>query len=129
MTPRHLLSVADLGLDGIDEVLRLADTFVEVGRRPIPKAVSYTHLDVYKRQDMTRTIRTGRARDLGPELARVASVVLAAQDAGLCAVRDGVAAAEVDRACREVVDAAGFAELFMHGTGHGVGLDLSLIHI
>ncbi len=37
MTPRHLLSVADLGLDGIDEVLRLADSFVEVGRRPIPR--------------------------------------------------------------------------------------------
>jgi len=37
MTPRHLLSVSDLGLDGIDEVLRLADTFVEVGRRPIPR--------------------------------------------------------------------------------------------
>ncbi|HUC13254.1 MAG TPA: Xaa-Pro peptidase family protein, partial [Acidimicrobiales bacterium] len=49
--------------------------------------------------DMTRTIRTGRARDLAPELARVAAAVLAAQDAGLCAVRDGVAAAEVDRAC------------------------------
>jgi len=74
--------------------------------------------------DMTRTIRTGRGRDLVPELARVASVVLAAQDAGLCAVRDGVAAAEIDRACREVVDAAGFSELFVHGTGHGVGLDI-----
>jgi aspartate carbamoyltransferase catalytic subunit len=37
MTPRHLLSVSDLGLDGIDEVLHLADSFVEVGRRPIPR--------------------------------------------------------------------------------------------
>jgi len=74
--------------------------------------------------DMTRTIRTGRAGDLSPELARVASVVMAAQDAGLCAVRDGVAAAEIDRACREVVDAAGYSELFVHGTGHGVGLDI-----
>ncbi len=74
--------------------------------------------------DMTRTIRTGRASDLPAELARVASVVLAAQDAGLCAVRDGVGGAEVDRACREVVDAAGLSELFVHGTGHGVGLDI-----
>lgn len=74
--------------------------------------------------DMTRTIRTGRGSDLPAELARVASVVLAAQDAGLCAVRDGVGGAEVDRACREVVDAAGLSELFVHGTGHGVGLDI-----
>jgi aspartate carbamoyltransferase catalytic subunit len=34
---RHLLSVTDLGADGIEEVLRVADAFVEVGRRPIPK--------------------------------------------------------------------------------------------
>lgn len=74
--------------------------------------------------DMTRTIRVGPARGLDPELRRVASVVLASQDAGLCAVHDGVPAAEVDRACREVVEAAGFSELFVHPTGHGVGLDI-----
>ena len=50
--------------------------------------------------------------------------VLASQDAGLSAVRDGVRASEVDRACREVVEAAGLGELFVHGTGHGVGLDI-----
>jgi aspartate carbamoyltransferase catalytic subunit len=36
MSARHLLSIGDLGAEGIDEVLRLADTFVEVGKRPIP---------------------------------------------------------------------------------------------
>ena len=51
-------------------------------------------------------------------------MVLASQDAGLSAVRDGVRAAEIDRACREVVEAAGMGELFVHGTGHGVGLDI-----
>ena len=34
---RHLLSVSDLGSEGIEEILRVADAFVEVGRRPIPK--------------------------------------------------------------------------------------------
>jgi len=34
---RHLLAVADLGAEGIEEVLRVADAFVEVGRRQIPK--------------------------------------------------------------------------------------------
>ncbi len=33
----HLLSVADLGREGIDEVMRLADSFKEVSARPIPK--------------------------------------------------------------------------------------------
>jgi len=34
---KHLLSIADLGLDEIDEILRLTDSFVEVSERAIPK--------------------------------------------------------------------------------------------
>ena len=34
---RHLLSVADLGLDGVEEVMALTDSFVEVSGRSIPK--------------------------------------------------------------------------------------------
>jgi aspartate carbamoyltransferase catalytic subunit len=34
---RHVLSVTDLGRDGIDEILRLTDSFVEVSERSIPK--------------------------------------------------------------------------------------------
>jgi aspartate carbamoyltransferase catalytic subunit len=37
MTRKHLLSIADLGLDEIDEILRLTDSFVEVSERAIPK--------------------------------------------------------------------------------------------
>ena len=33
----NLLSVRDLGADGIDDILRLTDTFVEVSRRQIPR--------------------------------------------------------------------------------------------
>ena len=35
--PRHLLSIADLGAEGIDEILRVTDSFVEVSERAIPK--------------------------------------------------------------------------------------------
>jgi aspartate carbamoyltransferase catalytic subunit len=34
---RHLLSIADLGRDGIEEVLSVSEAFAEVERRPIPK--------------------------------------------------------------------------------------------
>jgi aspartate carbamoyltransferase catalytic subunit len=34
---KHVLSVADLGRDGIEEILRLTDSFVEVSERAIPK--------------------------------------------------------------------------------------------
>jgi aspartate carbamoyltransferase catalytic subunit len=57
MTARHLLSVADLGAEGIDEVLRLADTFVEVGRRPIPRVPALRGKTVVTTffEDSTRT--------------------------------------------------------------------------
>jgi aspartate carbamoyltransferase catalytic subunit len=35
--PPHLLSIADLGRDGIGEIMRLSDAFAEVAERPIPK--------------------------------------------------------------------------------------------
>jgi Xaa-Pro aminopeptidase len=44
--------------------------------------------------------------------------------AGVAALAPGVACSDVDRACREVIGAAGWAEQFVHGTGHGVGLDI-----
>ena len=36
-SPQHLLSITDLGADGIAELLALTDNMVEVNRRPIPK--------------------------------------------------------------------------------------------
>jgi aspartate carbamoyltransferase catalytic subunit len=37
VSPSHLLAVEYLGADGIDEILRLTDTFVEVSARPIAR--------------------------------------------------------------------------------------------
>ena len=73
--------------------------------------------------DMTRSVAVAPG-EVDPQLQKIASVVLASQDAGLCAVRDGIRASEIDRACREVIEAAGMGELFVHGTGHGVGLEI-----
>jgi Xaa-Pro aminopeptidase len=72
--------------------------------------------------DMTRTAVVGDPTD---EQAELLAVVTEAQALGVAAVRAGVAAAEVDLACRERIEAAGWGDQFTHGTGHGVGL---LIH-
>jgi Xaa-Pro aminopeptidase len=74
------------------------------------------------RSDMTRTICVGAPDD--PELCRMLEVVSASQQAGVDLVKAGVKAAEVDRACREVIEKAGWGEAFSHSTGHGVGLDV-----
>jgi len=54
---RHLLSVADLGADGIAEVLRLTDSFVEVSGRAIPKVPALRGKTVVSLfyEDSTRT--------------------------------------------------------------------------
>lgn len=72
--------------------------------------------------DMTRTVCIGEPAS--PTLARMVEVVTASQAAGLAAVAAGKAASEVDCACRTVVTEAGWADAFVHGTGHGVGLDI-----
>jgi Xaa-Pro aminopeptidase len=71
--------------------------------------------------DMTRTYLVG---DVDPELARMTREVARAQLAGLAAVRAGVTAGDVDRVCRDALRDAGLAELFVHSTGHGVGLQI-----
>ncbi len=74
------------------------------------------------RSDMTRTFWLG-GEPTG-EMARVFEVVRESQAAGVAAVRAGVGAKDVDTVCREVIGAAGWADRFEHGTGHGVGLDI-----
>ncbi len=72
--------------------------------------------------DITRTFAAGEP---GEELRRVYDVVLAAQLAGLAAVRAGAHGRDdVDAAARAVIEAAGYGERFGHGTGHGVGLEV-----
>jgi len=71
--------------------------------------------------DMTRTVSVG---DPGPDASRLWEVVHASQQAGRGAVAPGVACAAVDRASREVIEAAGWGDAFSHGTGHGVGLEI-----
>jgi Xaa-Pro aminopeptidase len=71
--------------------------------------------------DMTRTYVVGEVDRRQQE---VYDLVLEAQLAGLAAIRPDVAAADVDEACRAVFRAAGYEDWFIHGTGHGVGLDI-----
>ncbi|MDQ3145581.1 MAG: aminopeptidase P family protein [Actinomycetota bacterium] len=71
--------------------------------------------------DMTRTVMVG---DPSPTQRRMLEVVAESQAAGVASVAAGTTCAEVDRACRDVIVAAGWGAHFVHGTGHGVGLDI-----
>lgn len=71
--------------------------------------------------DMTRTVGISRVAD---EQRSIYSAVLEANEAGLTAVRAGRPCVEVDLAAREVLQRRGYGELFTHGLGHGVGIDV-----
>ena len=72
--------------------------------------------------DMTRTVCVGEpATDTAR---RMVEVVAQSQRAGVAAVRGGVEAKTVDQACRTLIADAGWADAFLHGTGHGVGLEI-----
>jgi Xaa-Pro aminopeptidase len=71
--------------------------------------------------DYTRTLATG---ELDAELSEAYEVVLAAQQAGLEAIRAGVTGKDADATARAVIDGSPFAGAFGHGLGHGLGLDV-----
>jgi Xaa-Pro aminopeptidase len=70
--------------------------------------------------DVTRTVAVGEAPR---ELPHVHEVVLEAQEEAFRTVAPDVPAQEVDRAARRVIERAGYGDLFVHRTGHGIGLD------
>lgn len=71
--------------------------------------------------DMTRTFVLGAAAAWQRE---IYLLVAHAQQAGREALRPGAQLCEVDAAARGVIAAAGYAEQFGHGLGHGVGLQI-----
>jgi Xaa-Pro aminopeptidase len=71
--------------------------------------------------DCTRTWATGALDD---DLAELYETVRRAQQAALDAVRPGAEGKALDAVARDLIDAAGHAEHFGHGLGHGVGLDV-----
>jgi Xaa-Pro aminopeptidase len=70
---------------------------------------------------MTRTLVLRSAADWQRE---IYALVTAAQAAGRAALAIGAEVVAVDRAARDVIAAAGHAEHFPHGLGHGVGLEI-----
>jgi Xaa-Pro aminopeptidase len=71
--------------------------------------------------DMTRTVALGEPAAWQRE---IYELVAAAQRAGVAAAVPGAETAAVDATARDMIGAAGHAEHFQHGLGHGVGLEV-----
>lgn len=70
--------------------------------------------------DMTRTFFYKSVPEEGK---KVYETVLAANLAGIAAVKPGNKLSDVDKAARKVIEDAGYGEYFTHRTGHFIGLE------
>ncbi len=71
--------------------------------------------------DMTRTFMVGKP---SIKQRKIYGVVEAAQESAFQKIQDGVKAAEPDTVARNIIKKAGYEEFFVHGLGHGVGLEV-----
>ena len=71
--------------------------------------------------DSTRTYSLGEPTG---DVAQRYEVLQRAQAAAVAAVRPGVTAEQIDAAARDVLAAEGLSEVFVHRTGHGIGLSV-----
>jgi Xaa-Pro dipeptidase len=69
--------------------------------------------------DITRTYCLGTPSD---EMKRIYEAVYQANAAARAISAPGVTCGAVDKAARDVIEAAGYGEFFTHRTGHGLGL-------
>lgn len=72
--------------------------------------------------DMTRTVWFGQTPSA--TFSQIETAVMTAYDTALRAVQNGASADAVDGAARSSIRRAGFADHFIHTTGHGVGLTI-----
>ena len=73
------------------------------------------------RSDITRTVVVGKP---STKQFKMLNLVLEAQQKALRSIRAGSNAKEVDATARRVLASRGYDKYFLHGLGHGVGLDI-----
>ncbi|MCS7112733.1 MAG: M24 family metallopeptidase [Nitrososphaerota archaeon] len=73
------------------------------------------------RSDLTRTFLLGSFKQ---KYGHLLEAVYRAKRRALDTLETGVSSREVDRAARDVIVDLGYGEFFIHGLGHGVGLDI-----
>ena len=71
--------------------------------------------------DMTRTLVAGNPSEKQKRLHDIAKT---AQEASLKAIKPKTKAKEIDYAARKIITDAGYSDYFVHGLGHGVGLEV-----
>lgn len=75
----------------------------------------------YYRSDMTRTVVAGKPSE---KQKKIFEIVREAQAKACEAVMSGVTAKYLDGIARKIIEDAGYGKYYVHGLGHGVGLEV-----
>tara|TARA_B100001123_G_scaffold424579_1_gene536289 strand:+ start:15706 stop:16785 length:1080 start_codon:yes stop_codon:yes gene_type:complete len=71
--------------------------------------------------DMTRTICIGEPE---PKLKEIYDIVLGAQLTAIATVNSEMTSGDADKISRDIINEAGYGDLFGHSLGHGIGLEV-----
>ncbi len=71
--------------------------------------------------DVTRTVAIGEPKE---KLKEIYEVTRRAQELGVARARAGLTGRELDRVCRSYIEKRGYGKYFLHGTGHGLGMEV-----
>jgi Xaa-Pro aminopeptidase len=71
--------------------------------------------------DLTRIFFWGR---ISPLFQKVQSTIKKAHDTAISKIKEGKKASEIDKVARTIIEKSGFGKYFIHGLGHGVGLEV-----
>jgi Xaa-Pro aminopeptidase len=100
------------------------------------KAGDFVLIDLWAKLDQPRSVysdltRVGYVGETVPEkYEKIFQIVGAARDAAIAKVKSAFAAKrplmgwEVDQACRDVIEQAGYGQYFIHRTGHSIGQEV-----
>lgn len=72
--------------------------------------------------DMTRTFFVGEPKS--EELVKMHNLVLKAHEEQIAVAKAGMSSKELDKVARDIFEEAGYGDKFIHGTGHGIGLEI-----
>jgi len=75
----------------------------------------------YYRADLTRTFAAGKP---SPEQEKIYKIVKDAHEKAFQSIKTGAKCSNVDAVARKHIEKEGYAEYFVHGLGHGVGLEV-----
>ncbi|WP_406617836.1 M24 family metallopeptidase [Mycoplasmopsis lipophila] len=120
--------------EGFDEIVAAGSSSAEPHHHPVENKkvqkgellkIDYGAQYLGFTADITRTcIFGGEDKVNNPEALKILNIVKAAAKAGRDAVKPGIKASEIDKICRDYISKAGYEKFFLHGTGHGLGIDV-----